>query len=210
MQPRSLDIFIKRKGLYVSPENLVFIFLAASVFLIWYLKESQDVDFSGWESNLSIIWVVYTFALLGSNFFRYEREIGEYQGKLTFFEDRIQINDKSYGILEIKRLDFNQAYDVRGMFKNSTVEFAPHLSNGLDNEMVLELKNGIKVKCNFLQTESERLRYFKEVLVHYYNMGIVGWLELLDILGIEDYKKIQEFKKEINVLGTRDHISSPK
>tara|TARA_R110002020_G_scaffold323714_2_gene539539 strand:- start:2691 stop:3299 length:609 start_codon:yes stop_codon:yes gene_type:complete len=197
MQPRSLKIFRKRKGIYISPEKLVAIFLTASVFLMAYLKQSHGYDFNDWHFALIIIWFVYIIGLMISTFFRYEREIGTYCGNLTFWENRIQVDEENYDLSQISKLDFRQAYDIRGMFVNSTLEFTPHLSNGLDNVMTLELKSGQKIKCNFLQTESERLRHFKEILTHYHKNGILGWLPLLDILGIEDYNKIQDFKKEI-------------
>ena len=164
-----------------------------------YLKQSHEYDFNGWETTLLILWLVYVIGLMISTFFRYEREIGTYCGKLTFWGDRIQVNDENYNLSQISKLDFNQAYDIRGMFVNSMLEFTPHLSNGLNNLMILELKNGEKIKRNFLQTESERLSHFKEVLIHYHKNGILGWLSLINILEIEDYDKIQDFKKEITM-----------
>ncbi|WP_299435728.1 hypothetical protein [uncultured Maribacter sp.] len=199
MRPRSLKIFKKRKGVYISPENLVAIFWTGLVFLMAYLKQSYEYDFNGWETTLLILWLVYVIGLMISTFFRYEREIGTYCGKLTFWGDRIQVNDENYNLSQISKLDFNQAYDIRGMFVNSMLEFTPHLSNGLNNLMILELKNGEKIKRNFLQTESERLSHFKEVLIHYHKNGILGWLSLINILEIEDYDKIQDFKKEITM-----------
>src|SRR5690606_35325897 len=111
----------------------------------------------------------------------------------------IQVDEENYNLSQISKLDFTRAYDIRGMFVNATLEFNPHLSNGLDNEMVMELKNGQKIKCNFLQTESEMLRHFKDILVLYHKNGILGWLQLIDILGIEDYNRIQDFKREITM-----------
>ncbi|MFS4446772.1 hypothetical protein [Maribacter sp. 2307UL18-2] len=199
MRPRSLRIFQKRKGIYISPEKLVVIFWTGLVFLMAYLKQSHGYDFNGWDTTLLILWLVYVIGLMISTFFRHEREIGKYCGKLTFWEDRIQVDEENYNLSQISKLDFNQAYDIRGMFVNSMLEFTPHLSNGLNNVVTLELKNGQKIKCNFLQTESERLSHFKEVLTHYHKNGILGWLPLIDILGIKDYNKIQDFKKEITM-----------
>jgi hypothetical protein len=85
------------------------------------------------------------------------------------------------------------------MFVNSMLEFSPHLSNGLDNQFLLILKNGERIECNFLQTDSEKIEFFNDIFIHYHKKGIVGWLQLLDILNIEDYDKIQEFKKEITI-----------
>ena len=107
----------------------------------------------------------------------------------------MQIDEDSYKLSEIKKLDFIQADDIRGKFVNSMLEFTPHLSNGLDNVLVIRLKNGQELKCNFQQTETHRLIRCKELLVQYHKKGILGWLQLLDLLEITEYDKIQEFKK---------------
>ena len=65
----------------------------------------------------------------------------------------------------------------------------------------ITLKNGNKIKENFLQTESDRLMNFKELLILYHQNGIISWLHLLDLLEITDYSEIQEFKKEVNNYG---------
>lgn len=201
MRPRSLKIFKKKKGIHLNPDQWVGIFLTGGLFFLAYLEQSQGFDFNDWVMYLSIIWLVYGIGLMISTFFRYEGEFGEFSGKLTLWNDRIQIDTNNYPLSEISKVDFSQAFDIRGMFVNSVMEFTPHLSNGLDNVMVMKLKNGQKLKCNFQQTETDRLFHFKELLVHYNRIGILEWLQLLDLLKITDYDKIQEFKKEINNYG---------
>jgi|TARA_R100000479_G_scaffold176508_1_gene131575 hypothetical protein len=203
VRPRSLRLFEKKKGIYISPENILAILLAALIFLIYYLIESYEFNFDGWETIILIIVIIYIIGLLISNFSKYEKEIGQYCGKLTFWQDRIQIDNNNFSLEVIKKVDFVQAYDIKGRFVSPMVVFSPHLSNGLDNKFVLIFKNGEKLKYNFLQTESEKLEYFDEILIHYYKNGIIGWLQLLDILDIQDYNKIQEFKKEIAAANTR-------
>jgi len=197
MEPRNLNIFEKRKGIYISPENIIAVCLTTLVLIIAYLKESLHFVFNGWENILWIFWCLYIVGLLISTFFRYEREIGHYKGKLIFWEDRLQLNENNYNLSEIAKLNFIHAYDIKGMFLNHLVEFKPRLSNGLKNELILTFKNGKTIKCNFLQTESERLKYFKEVLTHYHREGIIDWFQLLNLLDIQDYHKIQEFKNEM-------------
>ncbi len=204
MTPKSLEIFEKRKGIYISPENIIAISWTILIFLIHYLKHSFEFYFNGWDAVILIFWLIYIIGLLISTFFRYQREIGKYNGKLIFQENQIQLNDEVYKISEIAKLDFVHAYDIRGMFVNHLIEFAPHLSNGLDNELFLILKNGEKIKCNFLQTESERLKHYKEMLTHYHRKGIIDWLQLLNLLEIQDYDKIQKFKKEISNTNTAE------
>ena len=198
MRPRSLRIFKKKKGIHLNPDQWVGIFLTCLVFLLFYIKQSYGIDFNNWEIHTAVIWLIYGVGLIISTFFRHESEFGEYTGKLTFWNDRVQIDEESHNLSEIAKLDFVQAFDIRGKFVNSMLEFTPHLSNGLDNVLVVKLKNGQELKCNFQQTEVERLKHFKEIMVHYHKNGILAWLQLLDLLEITDYDKIQEFKKEVS------------
>ena len=202
MNPRSLKIFEKKKGIYISPENIVAISWTIIIFLIYYLKATYEFNFKGWETGILIFGTIYIIGLMISTFFRYESENGEYSGKLTFWEDRVKIGNKEYNLEQTKKIEFNNAYDIKGMFVNSMLEFSPHLSNGLDNQFLLILKNGEKIECNFLQTESEKIEFFIEIFSYYYKKGIISWLQLLEILNIEDYNEIQKFKKEITIANT--------
>ncbi|PWG04040.1 hypothetical protein [Polaribacter aquimarinus] len=199
MNPRSLKIFKKKKGIYISTENIIAVSWTILIFLIYYLKESYEFNFRGWETGILILGVIYIIGLMISTFFRYEREIGEYDGKLTFWKKQIEIGNDKYNLEQIERIEFINAYDIKGMFVNSMLEFSPHLSNGLDNQFLLTLKSGEKIKCNFLQTESEKIEFFNETFIYYHKRGIISWLHLLEILKIEDYDKIQNFKKEITI-----------
>ena len=96
-------------------------------------------------------------------------------------------------------MEFFSTFDVKGDFTNNLLEFTPHLSNGLNNSFILTLKSGKQIEYNFLQTKSEQLKFYKDVLTNYHKNGIISWLELLNILNIEDYNEIQKFKKEITI-----------
>ncbi|MBJ2175445.1 hypothetical protein JBL43_14430 [Aureibaculum sp. A20] len=198
MRPRSLEIYKRRKGIYISPENSIAISLTILVFLLEYLVKQFGFDFDGWDRVIGMLLLFYVFILITSNFFRYERDIGEHFGKIVFWEDRVQLGSCTYKLSEIEKLAFPTTYDVRGIHTNLTLEFSPSKSNGMDNVLILTLKNGKKLEYNFLQTENYKLTYFKDIFVHYYKHEIISWIELIGILNVHDYRKIQEFKKEIH------------
>lgn len=198
MKQRSLRLFKKKRGTHLNPEQWIGVSLTIGLFFIGYLEHSFGNDFNGWGTNFAIVWFIYIIGLMVVNFFRYESEFGEYTGELIFWNDRVQIDQKSYSLSEIKILDFVQVEDIRGRFMNSMLEFTPHLSNGLDNLLIVKLKSGEELRCVFQQTETERLKHFEEVLAHYYRTGIITWLQLLDLLDITDYEKIQVFKKKVS------------
>jgi hypothetical protein len=202
MNPRRLTLFKEKKGIYISPENIIASSWVGIIFLLYYLKHTFGFDFKGIETGILILGTIYIIGLLISTFFRYEREIGEFYGRISFYKNHINIENKDYNIEEIQKLEFFSTYDIKGDFTNYLLEFTPHLSNGLNNSFVLTLKNGKQIEYNFLQTKSEQIKYYKEVLTNYHKNGIISWLELLNILNIEDYNEIQKFKKEITIANT--------
>lgn len=200
MSPRSFRIFKKKKGLYIYPEQWGAIILTTFVFSIIYLEPSFGYELKYRRTIFAIIWGLYMFGYTISCFFRYEKELGTYSGSLSLFEEKIIVDDKAYDLSKIKKLSFLSS-TVRGKHISSRFTFSPMLSNGLSSRFTLTLKSGQKIQDNFLQTESNRLKHCKEILVHYHKKGIVSWHQLLSLLEIDGYQKIQEFKKEINENG---------
>ena len=68
MNPRRLRIFEKKKGIYISPENIVAISWTALIFLIYYLKESFGFNFKGFETGILILGTIYIIGLMISTF----------------------------------------------------------------------------------------------------------------------------------------------
>lgn len=85
---------------------------------------------------------------------------------------------------------------------NNWLEFSPHLSTGLKNEVLIELEDGTEIKCNFLQTKHHRIANLRHLLIEYHKMGKIAWLQLLNILEIQEYHEIQGLKKEISKSST--------
>ena len=181
MPPRKLTLFREKKGIYISPENIVAISWTVLIFLIYYLKHSFGYNFKGIETGILILGTIYIIGLLISNFFRYEKEIGKYCGRISFYKNHINIENKDYDLEEIQKMEFFSTFDIKGDFTNYLLDFTPHLSNGLNNSFILTLKNGKQIEYNFLQTKSEQIKYYKDVLTNYHKKGIINWLELLNI-----------------------------
>ena len=194
---RRLSTFEHKRGFYIPFDSLCLIVLTGIVFLLAYLEKTGSFDFDYWLTTLLIIWVLSFVTFLISRFFLYEIENGEYKGSLILKEDSILINEIEYDLNEITSIKIYSS-DKKGEFVNSVFEFSRHLSNGLNNEITIELKNGEVIKTHFLQTEREKIKFSKNELISYYKKRKFSWLHLLDILEIADYEKIQVFKKELN------------
>ena len=196
MKP-SLPFFEPKKGFYISPESSIAIGLPTLLFLIFYLKTSLGFDFGNLTIYMSIICVIYCFAFMFSNFFRHEREIGEYKGMIRFGKSSISFNNKVYKLNDIEKMSFS-CNVIKGETILYTRGLSPSLSNGLNNSITLKLIDGTKVEAAFLQTKTRRLKFYKEILIFYYLENKFSWLHLLDVLEMNNYEEIQIFKNEIH------------
>ena len=193
---KSLSIFEHKKGFFISNESLILIFSTIILFLIAYLHQTPNFDFGNLITFFSVIWFLYLTGFMISTFFLHQHKNGEFKGKLKLENDKIFINGKEYQIAEINNISIHSS-DIKGQFIGYSFEFSRKLSNGLNNEINLKFKNGNEIKCDFLQTKRERIKYFKRELTGYHLRGKISWLNLLDTLDMDDYDDIQKFKKEL-------------
>ena len=195
---RTLFIFEHKKGFFLSIENQILIILTAVLFLLVFLERSENFDFGNFVTYIGVIWMLTLVGILISNFFSYERKKGKFKGKLELEENSIRVNKVIYELEEISDILVN-AFDYEGRFINATSQFTRHLSNGLDNEIIIKLKNGTEVKCHFFQSKGHRIKNFRDMLISYHLNGKMSWLNLLNVLEIEKYKEIQEFKRTLKI-----------
>ncbi|MDP2540408.1 hypothetical protein CSC81_02465 [Tenacibaculum discolor] len=193
---KTLLIFEHRKGFFISTESLILILLTGIAFLLVYLNSTSNFDFGNFPIYILIIWLFYFIGYMVSNFFLHEHKNGEFKGKIELENDSILINKTKYELNEINKISIH-SNDYEGQFVNGTFEFTRHLSNGLNNELTLNLSNGSEINCHFLQTKGQRVKNFREVLINYHLKGKMSWLHLLNVLEIEDYDEIQILKKEL-------------
>lgn len=196
---KSLSIFEHKKGFFISNESLILIILTITLFLLAYLHQTPNFDFGNLITFISICWFLYLTGFMISTFFLHEHKNGEFKGKLKLETHSIFINGEEYPIEDINNILIYSS-DIEGQFIGYSFEFSRKLSNGLKNEIILKLKNEKEIKCHFLQTKRERIKYYKNCLIDYHLKGKINWLSLLNILEIEDYDEIQEFKRELNSL----------
>jgi hypothetical protein len=193
---RSLFIFEPKKGFFISTVNLILILLTGTIFLLGYLEQTGNFDFGNLVVYFSIIWILYFTGYLISNFFLHEHKNGEFKGKLEFEIDRIIINETKYELNDINNISIHSP-DFEGQFVNGNFELARHLSNGIDNEIILKLADGNEIKCHFFQTKGQRIKNYKDLLTTYHLKGKMSWLHLLNVLEMENYNEIQNFKREL-------------
>jgi hypothetical protein len=135
------------------------------------------------------------FLLLNSFFSKKPQRI--ITGEIVFEKDKITINGSEYLIDDLSKITFtdcgNHLRRGDGYFdKNLDVE-----PNSKDNVVSLELNNRENLRVYFQLNNRYHIRNIQEELIHYHNEGKLHFLNLIDVLGIEDYNAIQHFKQQL-------------
>ena len=111
--------------------------------------------------------------------------------------DRISISSKEYLPEEIDNIEILQTDHIGNRIHVGTVTLDSDKSNGTDNRIELNFKNGKKVTSYFQVQNENDLLINKDILIEYHLKGKIPLLRLINILGIKDYEEIQLFKNKL-------------
>lgn len=118
-------------------------------------------------------------------------------GEIVFEKDKITVNSVEYLLDDLSKITFtdcgNHLRQGDGYFDNNTT-IEP---NSKDNVIALELNNGETLRTYFQLNNRYHIRNIQAELIHYHNEGKLHFLNLIDVLGIEDYNAIQHFKQKL-------------
>jgi len=146
---KTFKTFEKKKGIYISPEQIIAICWTLISIILLAIEGYTNLSFNGWTKIIVFPWLIYLIGLMISTFFRYEKEFGEFVGELILDYNYIKLNGVKYNLNQIKSISFTPT-DTRGKFTSHTFEFSPHLSNGIDNIISIELiTNQNKLESGF-------------------------------------------------------------
>jgi len=169
----------------------------------------QTIIFRNDESKrilaLDVLFFFGTFgfifsALINSliRFNKFEYVEGEFNGELEFKMNEIIANNVSFALENIIKINLT-AFDYKGW--STYGSFRANLgdaykSNGTNNTLEIILNNGKTIKMNFEQKFKDEIKNDIDALINYCNNGKLYYITIIDILGLTDYKEIQEFKKK--------------
>ena len=192
-------ILTKSKKFYWTINSRIYtilLFTFLPVFIKLNLFKNQNVTF--FDKTLfviSICTILFGFAIRLLRFNKYKTLKGELISELEFLEDKIIIGDKQYSLEDIQKIEIN-AFDFKGLIIYSKGDLDGNLSNGVDNLLKIYLANQNKIEINFQQIVKNEIRNDEENLISYCNQNKLHYLNLLEIMGINNYDEIQKFKKE--------------
>lgn len=164
------------------------------MFEIYVLKRGSDVTlFSSAFAFVTPITFGISMLFTISNHTRKEVLRGIIGGSICFNQDEITVNDHKYLLSELRKINIYMN-DYEGRLDSNYKTFNGRISRGVSNSVILYLNNGIQKTFYFQQSGKHDNKLIHEELIHYYLMGKLHWLNLIDVLGISDYDEIQRFK----------------
>jgi len=142
--------------------------------------------------NIAIGIILFTFILGFANIFRKKPLNGTLDGTIIFNPENLVINDLKIELHEINKI-FLRVNDYEG--KTQTIiriSLFPRISNGTNNLLDLELKNGEKIKLFFqieYESQVEELKPFVFSLIKNEIINFEKGIEWLQIDSETEIKK---------------------
>lgn len=191
----------QRKAFFTNDIKMLLIAIGGSLSLFFLIIVLKQHDLSWFLVVLSIFFVFAFFVLslyyAFSGLYKNKVLEGTIEGDITFEGDRIIVNNKEYLVSALKKISFTCFDDYVDRMDTSRHTFNNRKSNGVDNIIELYFEDGKKLAYNFQLIKRYQLRDIREQLINYHNTGKLHFLQLIAILGIEDYNAIQNFKETI-------------
>ena len=200
---KSYNLYIPGNKFYITPDKVIFslmlLFLFPALIEFWVLQHNNDELSLFSKICLYIVPVIVIAAIVVSarNIHRHEPLKGTISGRIIFEKERIIVDNLPFLINEVEKISvrFSDYKSLRKTYRG----FNGKLSNGIDNEIIIELPGG-EIQVYFFQVE-DRLgaEPIRDELINYHLSGKLHFLNLIELLNITDYNKIQQFKKEIGI-----------
>ncbi len=181
-----------------------FLFVAFICLLLLVLIENLNFELKNIIIDvLRILTFIFFFIYL--SFWVYslsekEKPTGFLSGQLIFKDYEIVIGNETYKLNEISKITII-CEDYEDLYISALMNTPhPKYSAGVSNYFEIKLKNGESKRVKFKQNyENEIIKKNKEKLISYHKQGVIPFLTLIQLLGIEDYNEIQDFKKQLKV-----------
>ena len=201
MKNNSFRTYQKSSKIRISLGTVFAIICFGSILVLLINQELSFLQ-SNFIDNLFRIVAITFLLLLIYKTIKSFNEIEKLNGKITgvfeLFPDKIILNNQIIFITDVTNLNINLT-DYKGKrFIGLANTWFPSLSNGFGNSVSIHLKTTEKIEAHFEQKyEGEFVIKTKDILIDYYKNGKLSFLNLLDILEIEDYDEIQAFKNAL-------------
>lgn len=196
MKAARFQIFVPKKGIRISRSIIIFGIAMTCLGVLTLNKWLFNVE--GLENTLIFILLVLCALMVYfkiSRQFETEKIHGELKGYIDFCEDEVIIDEVTYHLDQLSKIEINYGDYYSSYTHSSGLE--PALSSGTQNSVTLFLKNGEELEVLFQVKQHDFLSNTRELLIGYHKQGKIPWLALIYYLRINDYNEIQAFKKSL-------------
>ena len=198
MTHNQFDIFEKDNKFRLSANIIVYsifvVSLPTAFFADKYLGESfiEQVGLYGLFVGFGLSAILKWVQLTNRKTFQ-----GKLLGKITFEKDSIRISGQNIPISDIEKIELEVGDYLDRKEYNGLGEFNPTLSTGTENICHLKLKDGTEKEVYFQIKQKDDFKKLRQELIEYHKSSKISWLKLIELLGIDEYEEIQEFKKTL-------------
>ncbi len=196
MIDRTFKTYQKPKGKKLSLVSLVILCGLVIVFLLVLINAffQTEVLESIYKASALLFLMIFGYIVFKS-YNQQEKLRGEITGTLELLPSCIVIDQRSIALNEIGHLSI-KVEDFEGKGHDLTKTQNSLISNGLNNILFIHLTSKEIIQTNFEQQyEGQFAKINKEILIEYCKAGVLSLINLLEILEIEDYDEIQDFKR---------------
>lgn len=180
-------------------------FILGAIALILILKFSLDVP----ESHPLFKSLLFTPILpfiyfIGRSFIitnKYRPLKGKLKGYINFNKDKITIADQDYSLDHIRKIEF-EGVDWLGREcwnKGLRERFEEPFSQGVDNTLVLFLKDKQIIKTRFQRLDVYEFREIEDIILEYYLRDKISYLHTVELLCLSspsEWNKLKELKSK--------------
>lgn len=193
MQEIELKIYERKKGLTQEDKALaVVIGVGLLLMLLGYFGLFPH---PGLNHFLGIgIMLAFMLRLRARSFYAIEKLHGTLNSSLVLKRDSITIGDRFIHLSEILNMSIS-VDDYEGSITHGSRSHK--YSIGVHNYFKLKLKSGETIHLMFQMQSASDLSRARDLFLHYYESEILHFINLIDILGIQDYDEIQKFKSTL-------------
>ncbi len=142
-----------------------------------------------------VYWVALSLTVRNS----YKPLKGKLEGHIVFRNDAIIIADKIYPLDDIWNIEF-EGIDWLGYehwTRGLSEKFEDSFSQGVDNTLVLFLKDKQIIKTRFQKLDEYEFREIEEVILEYYLKDKISYLHTVEVLGLskqDEWSRLKELK----------------
>lgn len=188
-------IYYKSKRFHPTTNQIFYTFNAVAI-SIWIVSEKiiKTEQFSrilGFAVATS--WLIALLAMLIGKI-KSPPLRGKLAGFISFNKDNITVEKEVFNLNDIKRIKITND-DYYGKIKYlGRGNFNASFSNGVDNELLIELNSSKTKLYNFEIYNSADFQKIKPELITYYLQGKLEFSILTNLLGLEKDEEVSDFK----------------